>query len=194
MQDFLDSTRINIYKDIERRNIMDSKKTYTTSEAAKLIGVAPSTLRYWESELANHINIERDKNEYRQYSSTDINNLEKIKKYLYEQNYSIKQVREILNLEESKQEIAAALVGETDEKISSLVSILIDKIDGLEDGINSLKNGQDNLKAEYLQAIKLLNITSERRDRELIQEIRKRLNSKKDDNKNIFHRLLPWSS
>jgi len=194
MQEFLGGTRINIYKDIERRNKMDSKKTYTTSEAAKLIGVAPSTLRYWESELANHINIERDKNEYRQYSSTDIDNLEKIKKYLYEQNYSIKQVREILNLEESKQEIAAALVGETDEKISSLVSILIDKIDGLEDGINSLKNGQDNLKAEYLQAIKLLNITSERRDRELIQEIRKRLNSKKDDNKNIFHRLLPWSN
>jgi len=194
MQEFLGGTRINIYKDIERRNKMDSKKTYTTSEAAKLIGVAPSTLRYWESELANHINIQRDKNEYRQYSSIDIDNLEKIKKYLYEQNYSIKQVREILNLEESKQEIAAALVGETDEKISSLVSILIDKIDGLEDGINSLKNGQDNLKAEYLQAIKLLNITSERRDRELIQEIRKRLDSKRDDNKNIFHRLLPWSN
>ncbi len=172
---------------------MDSKETYTTSEAAQLIGVAPSTLRYWESELANHINIQRDKNEYRQYTAGDIDNLEKIKKYLYEQNYSIKQVREILNLEESKQEIAAALVGETDEKISSLVSILIDKIDGLEDGINSLKKGQDNLKTEYLQAIKLLNITSERRDRELIQEIRKRLDSKKEDNKNIFHRLLPWN-
>ncbi len=170
-----------------------NSKTLTTSEAAKLVGVAPSTLRYWESELANHIKIERDENGYRQYTPENIEKLESIKKYLYEQNYSIKQVREILNLEESKQKIAAALVGETDERISSLVSILIDKIDGLEEGINNLQEGQENLKAEYLQAVKLLNITSERRDRELIQEIRKRLDTKKNKNKNILHKFLPWT-
>jgi len=172
---------------------MDSKETYTTSEAAKLIGVAPSTLRYWESELANHINITRDANGYRQYKPENIDKLEKIKEYLYDQNYSIKQVREILNLEDSKQKIAAALVGETDERISSLVSILIDKIDGLEEGINNLQEGQQNLKEEYLQAIKLLNITSERRDRELIQKIRKSLDSKEESNKNILHKFLPWT-
>src|SRR6056297_2586680 len=153
MQELLNSKRIKYYKDRERRNKMDSEEFYTTSEAAKLIGVAPSTLRYWESELANHINITRDTNGYRQYKPENIDKLEKIKEYLYDQNYSIKQVREILNLEDSKQKIAAALVGETDERISSLVSILIDKIDGLEEGVNNLQEGQQNLKEEYLQAI-----------------------------------------
>lgn len=168
-------------------------KTYTTSQAAENLGVAPSTLRYWESELGNIVKIERNKNGYRKYTSEDIELLKQIKDYLYEQNYSIKQVREILNLKDSKQDIAATLVGETDERISSLLSILIDKIDGVENGMEELKEGQTNLKAEYLQAIKLLNITSERRDRELIKEIRKRLSERKEDNNNgIIKKLLPW--
>lgn len=168
------------------------EKTYTTSRAAEKLGVAPSTLRYWESELSNYINIPRDENGYRQYTSENIEQLQKIKNYLYEQNYSIKQVREILNLEESKQDLAATLVGETDERISSLVSILIDKIDNIEDSLDDLKDGQKNLKTEYLQAVKLLNITSERRDRRLIKEIREKLEEKKEKNKSILHKLLPW--
>lgn len=171
------------------------QKTYTTSEAAKILNVAASTLRYWETELGNFLKIPRDKNGYRQYTPENIETLKKIKEYLYEQKYSIKQVREILNLEESKQDIAATLVGETDNRVSSLVSILIDKLDGVENGIEELKEGQQNLKAEYLQAIKLLNITSERRDRELIKEIRKRLDDKKEKNNGgLFQRLLPWNN
>ncbi|MFW5998284.1 MAG: MerR family transcriptional regulator [bacterium] len=168
------------------------EKTFTTSKAAEKLGVAPSTLRYWESELENFINISRDENGYRQYTSENIEQLKKIKDYLYEQNYSIKQVREILNLEESKQDLAATLAGETEENISSLVSILLDKIDGIEDGLDDLKEGQQNLKTEYLQAIKLLNITFERRDRKLIKEIRERLEEKKENNKNILQKILPW--
>ncbi len=173
---------------------MKKKQTFSTSQAAKKLGVAPSTLRYWESELNNIIKISRDNNGYRKYNQEDLKKLNKIKNYLYKQNYSIKQVRKILNLEESKQELAATLVGETDERISSLLSILIDKIDGLEEGIEDLKDGQNNLKTEYLQAIKLLNITSERRDRKLIKEIRKKLDDKKQNNKNIIQKLLPWSN
>lgn len=172
-----------------------SEEKYTTSEAAKKLGVAPSTLRYWESELGNNLRIERNENGYRQYTNKNIEFLNKIKRYLYEQKYSIKQVREILNLEESKQDIAATLVGETDERISSLVSILIDKIDGIEEGVDDIQKGQNNLKAEYLQAIKLLNITTERRDRKLIREIRKKMDDKKEENKtNLLHKLLPWKT
>jgi len=169
---------------------------FTTSEAAKIIGVAPSTLRYWESELGNFIKIERDKNDYRQYNKKNIEQLKIIKEYLYEQNLSIKQVREIFNYQEEKQEIAAtAMLGEKDERIGSLVSILIDKLDGIEVGIESLHDGQKNIKAEYLQSMKLLNITSERRDRKLIKEIRQRLDDKKEkNNNNILKRLLPWNN
>jgi len=87
------------------------------------------------------------------------------------------------------------MLGEKDERIGSLVSILIDKLDGIEVGIESLHDGQKNIKAEYLQSMKLLNITSERRDRKLIKEIRQRLDDKKEkNNNNILKRLLPWNN
>jgi len=194
MQDFQCLSRNNVkYIGFIKEVLSMVKENYTTSEAAKVLNVAPSTLRYWESELGNFIKIPRNDNDYRQYSQEHIKLLERIKDFLYNQNYSIKQVREILNLEENKQDIAATLIGETDNRVSSLVSILIDKLDGVESGIDELKKGQKNLKTEYLQAIKLLNITSERRDRDLIKEIRKKLVEKKEkNNSTILHRLLPW--
>ena len=152
---------------------------YSTSEAAKILNVAPSTLRYWESEFGNILNIQRNENGYRQYSKDNIEQLKEIKTYLYEQKYSIKQVREILNLEKSKQDIAATIIGNTDPNLSKFLHALLEKFDNIEDGLKELKNGQKNLKEEYLQAIKLLSITQERRDRELIKEIRYRLNAKK---------------
>ncbi|MFW5979888.1 MAG: MerR family transcriptional regulator [Halanaerobiales bacterium] len=165
----------------------------TTSEAARELGVAPSTLRYWESELGNNLRIPRNKNGYRQYKEEHIDKLFKIKEYLYDYKYSIKQVREILNMEDSKQEIAAVLLKENKEGISSLLSLLLDKVEKVENGVDELKEGQRNLKAEYLQAIKALTITTERRDRELIKEIRTRLSAKKEKNeKNIIQKLLPW--
>ena len=169
-----------------------SNQTFTTSKAAEKLGVAPSTLRYWESELSNIVQINRDENGYRQYTSDDLEQLSEIKNYLYEQNYTIKQVRQIYNLEESKQDIAATLSLEDDEQIESLVSILIDKLDVIEDGIDDIKEGQSNLKEEYVKSIKLLNITSERRDKKLIKEIRKRLSEKEKDNDNFLKKLLPW--
>lgn len=149
---------------------------YTTSEAAKLLNVAASTLRYWESELGNVLKIDRNENGYRQYTEENILLLKKIKSYLYEQKYSIKQVREILNMEESKQEIAATMLAKSDQ---NLVRALLEKFDNIENGINELKTGQKRLKEEYLQALKLLTITQERRDRELIREIRRRLDGKR---------------
>ncbi|HHU92998.1 MAG TPA: MerR family transcriptional regulator [Halanaerobiaceae bacterium] len=166
---------------------------YSTSEAAKILNVAPSTLRYWESEFGNILNIQRNENGYRQYSKDNIEQLKEIKTYLYEQKYSIKQVREILNLEKSKQDIAATIIGNTDPNLSKFLHALLEKFDNIEDGLKELKDGQKNLKEEYLQAIKLLSITQERRDRELIKEIRYRLNAKKEKNTGLIHKLLPWS-
>ncbi|MEJ6950573.1 MerR family transcriptional regulator [Natronospora cellulosivora (SeqCode)] len=169
-----------------------STEKYTTSEAAKILNLAPSTLRYWESELSNILNIQRNENGYRQYSEENINLLKKIKIYLYDQKYSIKQVREILNLEESQQDIAATMISGSDTNISNLVEALLNKFEKIEDGLDELKNGQKHLKEEYLQAVKLLSITQERRDRELVKEIRKRLDNKKNQNQTILQKLLPW--
>ncbi len=168
---------------------MDKK---TTSKAAEELNVAPSTLRYWESELSNVINISRDENGYRRYSEEDLQQLKTIKNLLYEQNYSIKQVREILNMEEDKQEIAVALTGEKEDNINNLVSILIDKINNLEDGIEELKKGQKNNNARYLESLKKLTMYQEKRDRALVSEIRKKLADKKEQNKNLLTRILPW--
>ncbi|MFW6281522.1 MAG: MerR family transcriptional regulator [bacterium] len=169
-----------------------SNEKYTTSEAAKILNLAPSTLRYWESELANILNIKRNENGYRQYSGEDIELLKKIKKYLYEQKYSIKQVREILNLEESQQDIAATMISTSESDVSNLVEALLNKFEKIEDSLDELKDGQKHLKEEYLQAVKLLSITQERRDRELVKEIRKRLDNKKNNNNSLLQKLLPW--
>lgn len=123
---------------------------YSTSEAAKILNVAPSTLRYWESEFGNILNIQRNENGYRQYSKDNIELLKEIKTYLYEQKYSIKQVREILNLEKSKQDIAATIIGNTDPNLSKFLHALLEKFDNIEDGLKELKDGQKNLKEEYL--------------------------------------------
>lgn len=123
---------------------------YSTSEAAKILNVAPSTLRYWESEFGNILNIQRNENGYRQYSKDNIEQLKEIKTYLYEQKYSIKQVREILNLEKSKQDIAATIIGNTDPNLSKFLHALLEKFDNIEDGLKELKDGQKNLKEEYL--------------------------------------------
>ncbi|MFW6409880.1 MAG: MerR family transcriptional regulator [Halanaerobiales bacterium] len=170
-------------------------KTFTTSEAAKKLGVAPSTLRYWESEMGNSIKIQRDDNGYRQYTHQDIKLLKQVKDYLYNQNYSIKQVREILNMEDSKREIAAAISGKKDERITSLLSILVDKIDDIEEGLEQVKDGQVNIKTEYRQTVKMLNMSLEERDRKLVKEIRKRLSNKRQNKKeSLLTRLLPWKN
>lgn len=180
---------MNLFKKRKERKM--EKEKYTTSEAADKLEVAPSTLRYWEKELSNYINISRNEHGHRQYTPEDIEQLKKIKNYLYRQNYSIKQVREILNLEDNKQEIAATLSGEKNESINSLLSILIDKIDNIEQGIEDIKSGQHNLKSDYLQSLKLIKARAEERDQKLIKEIRKRL-ADKEDKQSFLEKLLPW--
>ena len=59
-----------------------------------------------------------------------------------------------------------------------IFTCLLEKFDQIENGIEELKMDK-TFKRRYLQAIKLLSITQERRDRELIKEIRYRLNEKK---------------
>ena len=63
--------------------------------------------------------------------------------------------------------------------MADFLHALLEKFDQIENGIEELKNGQKHLREEYLQAIKLLSVTQERRDRELIKEIRYRLNKKR---------------
>jgi len=167
------------------------QSVYTTSEAAEKLDVAPSTLRYWEKELSNYISIDRNNNGYRQFTPKDIKKLRKIKKYLYEQNYTIKQVREILNLEESKQEIAATLIANKDENISSLLSMLIDKIDNIEKGIKEIKEEQTTINSNYLKSLKMIKMRAEQRDQKLVKEIRKRL-AEKEENHSLIKKLLPW--
>ena len=121
-------------------------ETYTTSEAAKILNVAPSTLRYWESEFGNILNIQRNENGYRQYSKENIALLKEIKRYLYEQKYSIKQVREILNLEKSKQDIAATLIANTDPNTADFLHALLEKFDQIENGIKGSKKRPETFK------------------------------------------------
>lgn len=55
------------------------EQTYYISEAAKLTGVEPHVLRYWEEELQLH--IARDRQGRRCYSEADVENFKEIKRW-----------------------------------------------------------------------------------------------------------------
>ncbi len=171
-----------------------SEDLLTTSAAAEVMEVAASTLRYWEKEFGNYLNIKRDSRGYRQYCEEDLKKLKKIKELLYQQKLSIKQVRTILQYNEDEQELAVLLADlSSEENKNSPVEKLMGKLTEFEKRLSELQAGQSNLKKEYLQALNMLNINLERRDRRLVKEIRERLAEKKEKQSvGFLQRLLPW--
>ena len=68
------------------RSIPD-KFFYKIGEVAQLIEVEPYVLRYWETEF--NIKLSKSKNKQRLYQKKDIETVQKIKKLLYEERYTI---------------------------------------------------------------------------------------------------------
>jgi len=68
------------------KNIPD-KLFYKIGEVAKIVDVEPYVLRYWESEFG--IKLSKSKNKQRLYQKKDIETVQKIKRLLYEERYTI---------------------------------------------------------------------------------------------------------
>lgn len=68
------------------------KLFYRINEVAKLTGVKPYVLRYWESEFAD-LAPEKDASDQRRYRAKDIETILVIRKLLYEDRFTIKGAR-----------------------------------------------------------------------------------------------------
>ncbi len=64
------------------------KKYLTISEVSNITNIPTYTLRYWESEFSLLRPMKRESGQ-RRYIQNDVHTIEKIKKLLYEEKYSI---------------------------------------------------------------------------------------------------------
>ena len=70
------------------------KRYYTISEAAALVGVAPSALRFWESEFKQL--SPRRHGSRRRYEEKDILQAREIRSLLYDEGYTLAGAKQIL--------------------------------------------------------------------------------------------------
>jgi len=68
--------------------VIPDKSYFKIGEVAKLVGVKPYILRYWESEF-RFIRPQKSRSQHRLYRKRDVEMLLKIKELLYEQRYTV---------------------------------------------------------------------------------------------------------
>lgn len=103
---------------------LPDKLYYSISELAEHFDVAPSLLRYWESEF-NSIKPKRNSKGTRFYTKKDIEEIRKIHLLVKEQGYTLQGARE--QLKKNKQ------------KVDSKTELLA-KLEGLKDRLETLKD------------------------------------------------------
>jgi DNA-binding transcriptional MerR regulator len=72
-----------------------SEKFYTIGEVARLTGLAPHVLRYWESEF-ELLRPQKDAAGRRRYTEKDLNLVREIQYLLHAERYTIEGVRRVL--------------------------------------------------------------------------------------------------
>ncbi len=72
------------------------KQYYTIGETAKILQVAPSLIRFWESRF-KAINPRKSRNGVRQYTPEDIEKLKTIYYLVKEKGYTLQGADEVLN-------------------------------------------------------------------------------------------------
>src|SRR5262245_7816653 len=72
--------------------VPSKKLFYRINEVAKLTGVKPYVLRYWETEFTE-LAPEKDASDQRRYRAKDIQTIFAIRKLLYEDKFTIKGAR-----------------------------------------------------------------------------------------------------
>ncbi len=93
------------------------KRYYRIGEVAKITGVKPYVLRYWESEF-RWMAPQKSKSKQRLYRRRDIDMIQLIKKLLYEQRFTIAGARKKLRgLGANRALESGNLVVETDHRV-----------------------------------------------------------------------------
>ncbi len=74
---------------------MLEKLTYSIGHVSELVGVSPSTLRYWETVIES-LNPQKTVGGSRRYTAEDIERVRQLKVLLHEQGMTIKGVNKLL--------------------------------------------------------------------------------------------------
>ena len=116
----------------------------TIGQMAELVDLPQSVLRYWES-VFDQLNPAKSPGGNRRYTEKDIEIIQRIKKLLYDQRFTIKGANKILNDEYGNQEKSFDITPEVnniitdDEKNSTKNHIDIDNISVKSEIISELK-------------------------------------------------------
>jgi DNA-binding transcriptional MerR regulator len=81
-----------------------AKRYFTIGEVSDLCGVKPHVLRYWEQEFAQLKPVKRRGNR-RYYQRGDVMMIRQIRSLLYEQGYTIGGARQMLEGDESRDDV-----------------------------------------------------------------------------------------
>lgn len=82
---------------VKEENTEFSKQFYKIKDVAEFVDVAPSTLRYWESQFPEYVSPIRNAGKIRYYTPSTIETLRMIKYLLHERGMKIEAVREELS-------------------------------------------------------------------------------------------------
>lgn len=93
-------------------------------DAAKIIGVPPHTIRYWEKEFSDFLVAPRTLGKQRRYGDQQLHKLRTIFRMLKEEGYSIAGAKRAL----AKQNQAANIGGGTNPSLASLSTEMAEKI------------------------------------------------------------------
>lgn len=80
-------------------HVLATKPFFKIGEVAKIIGVKPHVLRYWESEFPS-LRPKKNPSGQRIYAKVDIETLVEIKNLLYNERYTISGARQMLARQE----------------------------------------------------------------------------------------------
>jgi DNA-binding transcriptional MerR regulator len=107
------------------------KLFYRIQEVAKLTGVKPHVLRYWETEF-RQLSPRKDMNDQRRYTRADIELVFEIKKLLYEERFTIAGAKKQLRRQAKRQAMVASVDIECIRELRRDVTDLLSLLDNME--------------------------------------------------------------
>jgi DNA-binding transcriptional MerR regulator len=101
------------------------KPYFKIGEVAKIAGVKPSVLRFWESEIGA-LRPEKSSTNQRVYTRRHVERVLEIKSLLYDQGFTIAGARRKLRTPAGKQRADEALLGRVEREVRELLRLIGD--------------------------------------------------------------------
>jgi len=115
---------VNAIREQRKKGILIPEKLYfAISEVAEICGVKPYVLRYWESEF-KLLRPSKNPSGQRMYQRKDIDMVFKIKRYLYEEGFTISGAKK--KLKEDRKEATQNATGQSKEVLGKIKGELSD--------------------------------------------------------------------